>query len=80
MSNYISKKEQGALAPKFWDFEPINGSDCWKINRKCYKLELLMIMCQNMGYMGHFQENMGQNMGNMGNMGNMWNMGPVGSL
>ena len=48
-----------------------------KLTEKCYKLELLMIMCQNMGYMGHFQENMGQN---MGNMGNMLNMGPVGSL
>ena len=33
-----------------------------------------------MGYMGQFEENMGQNMGNMGNMGIMGNMGHVGAL
>ena len=33
-----------------------------------------------MEYVGHFQENMGQNMGIMGNMGNIGNMGPVGAL
>ena len=30
--------------------------------------------------MGHFWENMGQNMGNMGNMGIMGNMGRVRGL
>ena len=30
--------------------------------------------------MGHFEKNMGQNMGNMGNMGIMGNMGPVDAL
>ena len=35
---------------------------------------------QNMGNMGQFVENMGQNMGNMGNMVNMVNMGPVDAL
>ena len=33
-----------------------------------------------MGFMGHFEPNMGQNMGFMGNMGKMGNICSVGSM